>query len=239
VALPLQTADEGTGRRAATVDPVTARAYAASTNDPNPAYVSGRYAPPVFGVVPTWDVSMDTLNQVVPPEAWPGLLHAYQDMRFHRPLVPGRTIVTWAEIYSLRVTRAGTWVTVRIESEDTDGRPVLEQFSTMFVRGLGEGLEDVGPERPDHAFPGDARERMLAEVVRHIDDDQTFRYRDASGDTNRIHFDDEYATSPFFDPSPSIDDTLMTDPPPFSRIGAIAARMPRNVPTWFTLIVAM
>lgn len=31
-----------------------AKAYAAATNDDNPAYTSGKYAPPVFAVVPAW-----------------------------------------------------------------------------------------------------------------------------------------------------------------------------------------
>jgi len=192
VALPLQTAGEGAGRRPAVVDPEQARAYAEATNDPNPAYLDGRYAPPVFGVVPTWDVSMETLNTIVPPEAWPGLLHAFQDMRFHRPLLPGMTLVTWADILSTRAARSGAWVTVRIQSEGLDGLPVLEQFSTMFIRGL-TGVPDVGPERPPHTFPEEARHRAVGEVVRHVDDDQTFRYRDASGDTNRIHVDEVYA----------------------------------------------
>ena len=192
MALPLQTSGEGAGRRAAAVDPVQARAYAEATNDLNPAYLDGRYAPPVFGVVPTWDVSMETLNEVVPAEAWPGLLHAEQDMSFHRPLVPGMALVTSADVFCVRMARSGAWVTVRIESEGADGRPVLEQFSTMFIRGLGD-LVDVGPDRPGHAFPEDARDRLVAEVVRHVDDDQTFRYRDASGDTNPIHVDEAYA----------------------------------------------
>jgi acyl dehydratase len=169
-----------------------ARAYADATNDLNPAYVAGRYAPPVFGVVPTWDVSMEALNEVVPPEAWPGLLHADQDMRFQRPLVPGMTLTTWASIFGVRVARSGSWVTVRVESEDGGGEQVLEQFSTMFIRGLG-GLLDTGEERPAHGFPEGARDRLVAEVVRHVDDDQTFRYRQASGDTNPIHVDEAYA----------------------------------------------
>jgi acyl dehydratase len=55
------------------------------------------------------------------------------------------------------------------------------------------GLVEVGPERPAHGFPETARGRLVADVVRHVDDDQTFRYRDASGDTNPIHVDEAYA----------------------------------------------
>jgi acyl dehydratase len=177
----------------AAVDPVQARAYALATNDPNPAYLVGRCAPPVFGVVPTWDVSMATLHELIPDESWPMLLHAEQDMLFHRPMVPGTNLWTTAEPYSIRVARSGTRVTVRIQTEDDEGRPVLEQFSTMFVRGMTG--EDMGPEPPPHAFPDDARERLVAEVIRHVDEDQTYRYRDASGDENPIHVDESFAHS--------------------------------------------
>jgi acyl dehydratase len=184
----------GSGRRTATVDPVRARAYAAATNDANPAYLEGRYAPPVFGVVPTWEALTGVLADHIPAESMPMLLHLAQDMHFHRPLVPGMTLTTEAGAYSVRVARSGTHVTARVASEDDEGALVLEQFSTMFVRGMTGG-EDHGPERPDHGFPDEARARPLGERVRHVDDDQTYRYRDASGDTNRIHVDDEFARS--------------------------------------------
>ena len=174
------------------MDPDRARAYAAATNDLNPAYVDGRYAPPVFGVVPTWDLLLDVLGTWVPEESVPLLVHAEQDMRFFRPLVPEMELSTVAEAHSRRVLRSGTWLTVRLVSEDGDGAPVLEQLSAMFIRGLKEG-EDFGPDRPDHKFPSGARERPVVEAARHVDDDQTFRYRDASGDDNPIHVDPEFA----------------------------------------------
>ena len=53
------------------------------------------------------------------------------------------------------------------------------------------------------------------------------------------NFDAVYDTSPFLEPMPSIDEMLTIDPPPAAFIGAIAARMPRKHPTWFTLMTAM
>src|SRR5215212_1577620 len=50
------------------IDPERAKAYAAATNDDNPAYESGKYAPPVFGVVPTWDAMGEVVGNVIPPE---------------------------------------------------------------------------------------------------------------------------------------------------------------------------
>ncbi|MGH9225684.1 MAG: MaoC/PaaZ C-terminal domain-containing protein [Acidimicrobiales bacterium] len=194
MALPQPALGDTPGRRTTFVDPERCRAYALATNDPNPRYLEGLYAPPVFGVVPTWDVSMETINTVVSPQDWPMLLHVEQDMRFPRPMVPGMALQTGASIYSVRVIRSGTWVTVHIESVDDDERLVLEQFSSMFIRKM-KAFGDIGPERPDHKFPDAARSALVAEVARHVDEDQTFRYAEASGDSNRIHVDDGFAKS--------------------------------------------
>ncbi len=194
MALPREHLGHSAGRSVATVDPQRARAYAAATNDANPAYRDGSYAPPVFGVVPTGDVLFGAVTAAVPPAQLPMLLHAEQDMRFHQPLVPGMTLVTTGASHSVRVARSGTWLTVRAVSEDGDGEPVLEQFATMFVRGMTGG-ESSGPERPEHDFVEEARGWPLGRVVRFVDADQTFRYAAASGDDNRIHVDDAFAQS--------------------------------------------
>ena len=55
--------------------------------------------------------------------------------------------------------------------------------------------ESGGPEKPDHAFPEDVRAKKVGELTVHVDDDQTYRYRDASGDTMPIHVDDAFAKS--------------------------------------------
>src|SRR4029450_1142329 len=54
MALPLGKLATTYAERTDVIDPERAKAYAAATNDDNPAYESGKYAPPVFGVVPTW-----------------------------------------------------------------------------------------------------------------------------------------------------------------------------------------
>jgi len=192
VALPADKLGTRYEQRTAVVDVEQPRAYAAATNDDNPVYGTGRIAPPVFGVVPTWEATMTALVDLVPPESMPMLLHAGHDMRFHRPVVPGTTLVTAAEPYNIRPTRAGTWMTLRVASDDDRGRPVLEQFATMFIRGF-QSAESGGRDKPDHSFPASARDDKVADVTAHIDADQTFRYRDASGDDNRIHVDEDFA----------------------------------------------
>src|SRR5438270_281455 len=139
MALPVEklgtTYDEST----ATLDPDRVKAYAAATNDDNPAYESGKYAPPVFAVVPTWEAMITVAADVIPSEAMPFVVHGEQDMHFHQPLVPGGTLTTVAEAYSVRVGRSGTRATVRMASTDADGRPVVEQYVTSFIRGMSDG----------------------------------------------------------------------------------------------------
>lgn len=174
------------------IDPERAKQYAAATNDGNAAYADGTYAPPVFGVVPTWEAIGSAVGDVVPPEALMMIVHGEQDMHFHQPLIPGRSLVTSAEAHSIRVGGSGTRFTAHVTSRDAEsGDAVLEQFVTMFIRGMADG-ESAGPDKPDHSFtPGTAV--PAAEFTVHVDDDQTFRYRDASGDQMPIHVDDDFA----------------------------------------------
>lgn len=176
-----------------TVDGARSRAYAAATNDPNPAYLSGELAPPVFGVVPSWSSMSDALTGMVPPEAFLMIVHGEQDMHFHQPLRPGQRLATTAEAFSIRVGRSGTRYTMRVLSDDIDAASlVLEQYVTMFIRGMSDG-EAAGPDKPEHTFPRDARFQPLGTYSVHVDDDQTYRYKEASGDTNAIHVDPDVA----------------------------------------------
>jgi acyl dehydratase len=196
VALPLEKLGTTTEPRTATIDADRARQYAEATNDDNPAYSAGKVAPPVFGVVPTWESMSDAVGTAeLPPEMAMFIVHGEQDMHFHQPLVPGRQITTVSEAYSVRVGDSGTRLTVRVHSDDVaTGEPVLDQYATLFIRGMSDG-ESGGPDKPGHAFPDEARTQPVGELSVHVDGDQTFRYRDASGDPMPIHLDEEFARS--------------------------------------------
>ncbi|HET9442115.1 MAG TPA: MaoC/PaaZ C-terminal domain-containing protein [Acidimicrobiales bacterium] len=193
MALPVDKLGTRYAALASTIDPVRSLAYAAATNDDNPAYAGGRLAPPVFGVVPTWEALGTAVADVVPGEALMMIVHGEQDMHFHQPLVPGRSLLTTPESHSVRVGPSGTRFTVRLDSRDADtGAPVLEQYVTVFIRGMADG-ESGGPDKPDHGLPAEARGPVVGQLTMHVDDDQTFRYRDASGDQNPIHVDEAFA----------------------------------------------
>jgi acyl dehydratase len=195
MALPLEKLGTTYGPATTVIDADKARAYAAATNDPNPAYESGKLAPPVFGVVPVWPTMFEAVGDVVPAEAAMFIVHGEQDMHFLQPLVPGRTLVTHATPYSVRVGGSGTRLTVEVRSDEAEGgEPVLLQYVTLFIRGMADG-DSGGPDKPGHDFPEQARERPVGEHSVHVDDDQTFRYRDASGDMMPIHVDEEFAKS--------------------------------------------
>lgn len=195
MALPLDKLGTTYGPVTTVIDGDRARAYAAATNDPNPAYEAGKVAPPVFGVVPVWGTMFEAVGGVVPPEMAMFVVHGEQDMHFHQPLVPGRSISTTASPHSVRVGRSGTRLTIEVASADADtGDPVLTQYVTLFIRGMSDG-ESGGPAKPAHDFPESARAHRVGTHSVHVDDDQTFRYRDASGDTMPIHVDEEFARS--------------------------------------------
>lgn len=174
------------------IDLDRAKAYAAATNDDNPAYATGKYAPPVFGDVIVWGALMRAMTEVMSPEAFLMQVHGEQDMNFHKPLVPGMQLTSRAEPYSVRVGTSGTRYTVRITSVDDAGNAVMEQYATFFIRGMTEG-PSAGPDKPDHVFPEAARSRRIGEYTSHVDGDQTYRYRDASGDPNPVHLDEASA----------------------------------------------
>jgi acyl dehydratase len=192
MALPVEKLGTTYDPRTATIDPERTKAYAAATNDDNPAYTSGKYAPPVFGVVPTWEAMGLAVADTVPPEALMMVVHGEQDMHFLQPLVPGQTLTTRATAHSVRVGGSGTRFTIRVEAVDDDNAPVLDEYVTMFIRGMSDG-ESAGPDKPDHTFPDAARGAKVGEFTVHVDDDQTYRYKDASGDLMPIHVDNEFA----------------------------------------------
>jgi acyl dehydratase len=124
----------------------------------------------------------------IPTEHAVRLVHASQDMWFHRPLRPGDRLRTRVATHSRRVSRFGTSLGLEVTADDDDGRPVFSFLTTVFVKGWSDG-EDRGPEPPGHKLDRSARQRPLAEATVHVADDQPRRYADASGDHNPIHLD--------------------------------------------------
>jgi len=175
------------------VDASRTLAYAAATNDTNERYTTGELAPPVFAIVPVWDVMTAASRFVTPPEALAQVVHAEQDMRFFRPIAPGDVLRSKATPIHVAVRSIGTTVALRTETIDATGAPVNEQFVTLFFRGRFEG-ESGGEPAPEHKLSAATKAGApVAEVTYRFDEDQTFRYAEASGDPVPIHLDDAAA----------------------------------------------
>jgi acyl dehydratase len=175
------------------VEAARAVAYAAATNDANERHTSGELAPPVFAIVPVWDVMTVAADLVTPPQALEQVVHSEQDMRFFRPIAPGDVLRSKAVPVYVAVRGIGTTVAVRTETVDATGAPVNEQFVTLFFRGPFEG-QSGGEPAPEHKLTAATKAGApVAEVTYRFDEDQTFRYANASGDPVPIHLDDAAA----------------------------------------------
>ena len=170
-------------------------AYAEATNDPIAAHGDGTLAPPVFAIVPVWDTMITAMAGVVPPEVVAMVVHGEQDMWFHGPIRPGMVLKTKAAPVGVHVKPNGTSVIAKVATSDQDGNLLVEQYMTSFFRGVSDG-ESAGEEAPDHTLDASVKNREPdAVVVQELDQDQTFRYSKASGDTMPMHLDDDFAKS--------------------------------------------
>src|SRR4051794_12220828 len=171
------------------------KAYAAATNDPNAAHTAGEVAPPVFAVVPIWDTMAGAMAGVVPPEVLLLVVHGEQDMRFHKPIVPGAVLRSKAAPIGIHVKPNGTTVVVKVETRDESGDLVVEQYMTSFFRGVSEG-DSGGEAAPEHKLSADTKAGApVGSVTQTLDTDQTYRYAEASGDHMPIHLDADVAKS--------------------------------------------
>ena len=168
-------------------------AYARATDDDLPQHADGTFAPPVFAVVPAFAVLAPAMAEVIPGELLMRVVHGEQDFRFHKPLVPGQEVGIRVAPTSVQARSSGTTLVVTAETRDAEGELICEQHMTSFVRGADAG-ETVGEEPPGHAFDESLRGRAPDTAVEQaFDEDQTFRYAEASGDPMPIHLDDEFA----------------------------------------------
>ncbi|HVM39405.1 MAG TPA: MaoC/PaaZ C-terminal domain-containing protein, partial [Acidimicrobiia bacterium] len=170
-----------------------AKAYAAATNDDVEAHAAGEIAPPIFAVVPVWEAMGLASAQALSPDLLPFVVHGEQDIRFHQVIRPGQVLVSKAAPVGVHAKGSGTTVVTKTETRDENGDLVNEQYFTTFVRGV-TAEESGGEAAPGHRFPEELRdEAPAATVTQRFDDDQTFRYSEASGDLMPIHLDDEFA----------------------------------------------
>ncbi|MDQ3953306.1 MAG: MaoC family dehydratase N-terminal domain-containing protein [Actinomycetota bacterium] len=161
--------------------------YARATNDGNERYLAGEdvVAPPVFPVVPAFNTFM---TAAMDPELGADLLrlvHAAEEHVFHEAVRAGDVLTVTGVLESVEQKETGETFTVKGTETNQDGRVVAEVRGTMFIRGSGSGSRSAAPPEPERA--------VVYEETTKVDDDQTYRYAEASGDHNPIHLDENTA----------------------------------------------
>jgi acyl dehydratase len=167
--------------------------YARAYNDDNPAFFDasrpgGIIAPPMFGVVVTWDALMKVMMDPDVKVDLLRLVHGEQDMEFANPMRPGDVITAISKIVAIEDKSTGETMTVELKATNQKGQPVQKTHFIIFIRGTRnrDASSEPRPVEPDRGAP------MLT-VAQTIDKDQTYRYKEASGDPNPIHVDENVA----------------------------------------------
>ena len=165
--------------------------YARAYNDDNPAFfdskrAGGIVAPPMYAVVMIWSSIMGVVSDPDLKVDVVRLLHGEQDMEFILPIRPGDQITAAAKIASIETKASGETLVIEINARNQAGAKVNRTLFNAFIRGGGKGGSEARVAEPESGAP-------IVTVAQQVDKDQTYRYKEASGDFNPIHVDENFA----------------------------------------------
>ncbi len=165
--------------------------YARAYNDDNPAFfdrtrTGGIVAPPMYAIVMLWSSIMGAVGDPDLKVDVIRLLHGEQDMEFLHPIRPGDKITATAKVASIETKASGETLIIELSATNQAGEKVNRTLFNAFIRGGGKGGSDARVAEPD-------RGEAIVTVAQQIDQDQTYRYKEASGDFNPIHVDENFA----------------------------------------------
>src|SRR5262249_5195240 len=149
------------GPVASFVDPDEVVAFALAINDANPRYLGGTAVPPTYVVTP----SLPVYHALAPHSAAvlagaSAEVHGEHDFVIHRPITPGMRLHVTAERVGAAPTKAGMTVVHAVRAHDDAGQLLVEQLWTAMLIGAATG-EPRGTPVSDHAFPEEARDRLV------------------------------------------------------------------------------
>jgi acyl dehydratase len=167
-------------------------AFARATNDDNEWYFKGddSVGSPVFPIVSAFDTFMAA---AMDPELGADLLrlvHGSEEHILHRPLRPGDTLTVEPVLESIESKDTGETFTISAVQKNGEGDLVAETRGTMFIRGTGSRRAAVAEAR---AGEDESERKIVYEETTKVDEDQTQRYAEVSGDHNPIHLDEATA----------------------------------------------
>ena len=168
---------------------VTAEAiskYADATNEDNPAFHGDSpIGPPCFPIVPAGAGMGQAMFDSDLGVNLPRMVHGEEDHILHVPIKAGDVLEVATELESVELKDTGETFTALVKLMNQDGVLASEVRSLMFIRGTGSSRRGPAEDPPER--------EITFESIQKIDDDQTFRYAEASGDRNPIHVDKDFA----------------------------------------------
>jgi acyl dehydratase len=160
--------------------------YARATNDTNERYLGGDVvASPVFPVVPVFQSYMAAAMDPELQADVMRLVHGAEEHVLYAPIKAGDKLTISSELESVETKDSGETFTVKGTIRNQEDTVVAEVRGTMFIRGKGGGAKTPAGEEPER--------NVVYEEATKVDDDQTHRYAEASGDHNPIHTDENVA----------------------------------------------
>ena len=164
--------------------------YARATNDLNERYLDADIvASPVFPVVPVFGAFMEASMDPELQADMLRLVHASEEHILHKPIRPGDLLTIVPVLASIEAKDTGETFTVAGMVNDPAGVAVAEVRGTMFIRGTGSGRKAAAAA----AAATETNGEVDYEETTKVDEDQTQRYAEASGDYNPIHLDADTA----------------------------------------------
>jgi acyl dehydratase len=162
--------------------------YARATNDLNERYLAGEdaVASPIFPIVPAFQFLMQAAMDPDLQADVLRLVHGEEEHVLHQAIRPGDTLKAAPVIESIETKESGETFTVKVDITNQNDQDVATVRATSFIRGSGSGAKGGASQEEQQ------REIVHEESVK-VDDDQTFRYAEASGDQNPIHQDENIA----------------------------------------------
>jgi acyl dehydratase len=165
-------------------------AYARATNDDNERYFAGddSVASPVFPIVSSFGSFMEAAMDSELGADLLRLVHGSEEHVLHKPIRPGDRLTVTPVLESIESKESGETFTVAALQTNEAGEVVAETRGTMFIRGTGSRKAAVADARAT-----EEEHEVVYEESTKIDEDQTKRYAEASGDHNPIHLDEATA----------------------------------------------
>jgi acyl dehydratase len=162
--------------------------YARATNDDNERYFGNEpICSPVFVVVPAFDSFMAASMDAELGADLLRLVHGAEEHVLYKPIRAGDILTVTPVLESVEHKETGETFTVKATETNQTGEVVAEVRGTMFIRGTGSrrAAASAAAETTEH--------EIIHEETTKVDDDQTVRYAEASGDHNPIHLDENTA----------------------------------------------